>query len=129
MTNHIKGQCRTQATLFPEVLDDFVSEDNPVRIVDAFVNELDLQELGFERVQAKSTGRPGYHPAILSGLATLIGRNDFSDTDISGIDGLAWLDTTPSEMDSVPAPASSALLGLGLVAIGFFRKKKLNSSN
>ena len=65
MTNHIKGQCRTQATLFPEVLDDFVSEDNPVRIVDAFVNELDLQELGFERVQAKSKGRPGYHPAIL----------------------------------------------------------------
>ena len=65
MSKHIKGQCRTQATLFPEVLDDFVSEDNPVRIVDAFVNELDLQELGFERVQAKSKGRPGYHPAIL----------------------------------------------------------------
>ncbi|GBL04789.1 IS1182 family transposase [Glaciecola sp. KUL10] len=65
MSHHIKGQGRQQTTLFPEALDDFVSEDNPVRVIDIFVDEIDLSELGFERVYAKQTGRPGYHPATL----------------------------------------------------------------
>ncbi len=63
MSHHIKGQGRNQITLFPETLDDFVTEENPVRVVDAFVDELDLHALGFNRVIAKNTGRPGYHPA------------------------------------------------------------------
>lgn len=65
MTHHIKGQGRHQVTLLPEVLDDFVTEDNPVRVIDVFVDELQLDTLGFERVNAKQTGRPGYHPAIM----------------------------------------------------------------
>lgn len=65
MTQHIKGQGRHQVTLLPEVLDDFVTEDNPVRVIDVFVDELQLDALGFERVNAKQTGRPGYHPATM----------------------------------------------------------------
>lgn len=65
MTHHIKGQGRHQVTLLPEVLDDFVTEDNPVRVIDVFVDELQLDALGFERVNAKQTGRPGYHPATI----------------------------------------------------------------
>lgn len=52
-------------TLLPDALDDFVTEDNPVRVVDIFVDGLQLDSLGFRRVDAKRTGRPGYHPATL----------------------------------------------------------------
>ena len=65
MSRHITGQNRTQTSLFPEVLDDFVSEENPVRIIDIFVNELNLQDMGFHRVLPRKTGRPGYHPGTL----------------------------------------------------------------
>ena len=65
MTHHIKGQGRHQVALLPEALDDFVTEDNPVRVVDIFVDGLQLDSLGFERVSAKQTGRPGYHPATM----------------------------------------------------------------
>lgn len=65
MSSHIQGQGRSQVTLFPEALDDFVSDNNPVRVIDAFVDYLDLQNLGFERLTPKQTGRPGYHPATL----------------------------------------------------------------
>lgn len=65
MTGHIKGQGRHQATLLPEVLDDFINENNPVRVVDAFVEGLQLKALGFESAEAKLTGRPSYHPATL----------------------------------------------------------------
>lgn len=65
MAQHILGQSRTQTTLLPEVLDDFVTEDNPVQVVDVFVDGLDLQALGFEGVIAKGKGRPGYHPAVM----------------------------------------------------------------
>jgi len=61
----IEGEDRSQSTLFPEHLDDFVSDDNPVRVVDVFVDELDLAVLGFERVAPCVTGRPGYHPSVL----------------------------------------------------------------
>lgn len=65
MPRFIEGQDRQQVTLLPESLDDFIAEDNAVRVVDAFVNELDLQALGFEGTQAAETGRPSYHPAVL----------------------------------------------------------------
>jgi transposase len=60
MTRFIEGEDRRQGALLPGHLDDYVSDENPVRVIDVFVDELDLAELGFERVQAASTGRPGY---------------------------------------------------------------------
>lgn len=65
MKRFIQGEDRTQVTMFPELLDDYVAESNPVRVVDVFVDELDLSELGFEGVEPAATGRPAYHPAIL----------------------------------------------------------------
>ncbi len=62
---HIEGVNRFQTLLLPEAVDDYVGADNPVRFIDAFVDELDLEQAGFERVQAKATGRPGYNPADL----------------------------------------------------------------
>jgi transposase len=65
MKRFIEGEDRGQGALLPEHLDDYVTEDNPVRVVDVFVNELDLYSLGFERVRPARTGRPAYHPAVL----------------------------------------------------------------
>ena len=65
MKRFIEGEDRTQSTLFPERLDDYIAEDNPVRAIEAFIDELDLKTLGFERVEPHWTGRPGYHPATL----------------------------------------------------------------
>ena len=62
---HISGDDRSQLLLLPESVDDYVGPDNVVRFVEAFVDGLDLQAAGFGRVQAKATGRPGYHPADL----------------------------------------------------------------
>lgn len=63
MGRFIKGADRTQATLLPETIDDYVGEDNPVRVVDGFVDALDLAALGFDGVIPEETGRPSYHPA------------------------------------------------------------------
>ncbi len=65
MSRFIEGFGRSQATLFPERLEDWIAEDNPVRVIDLFVGELALYDLGFARVQPSSTGRPGYHPSCL----------------------------------------------------------------
>jgi transposase len=65
MKRFVQGECRTQSTLLPEQLDDYVSDTNPVRVVDVFVDELDLGTLGFEGVEPAATGRPAYHPASL----------------------------------------------------------------
>src|SRR5271165_1685942 len=62
---HISGFERSQILLLPEAVDDYVGADNPVRFIDAFVDELDLSAAGFVRVAAKATGRPGYGPADL----------------------------------------------------------------
>src|SRR5271166_5989243 len=62
---HIQGHDRSQILLLPEAVDDYVGADNPVRFIDAFVDELDLAAAGFVRVEAKATGRPGYAPADL----------------------------------------------------------------
>jgi transposase len=65
MTSFVSGADRTQGTMFPERLEDYVAEDNPVRVIDFFVDQLALGELGFGRVRAKLTGRPAYHPAVM----------------------------------------------------------------
>ena len=65
MKRFIEGECRTQTTLLPESIDDYITDTNPVRIVDVFVDELDLGKLGFEGIEPAATGRPAYHPAIL----------------------------------------------------------------
>ena len=52
-------------TLFPERLEDWIGEDNPARVIDVFVDELDLYELGFSGVDPEATGRPSYHPSVL----------------------------------------------------------------
>jgi transposase len=64
MSGFIKGADRSQVTLFPESLDDYVAEESPVRVIDVFVDELDLLSLGF-RTEPADTGRPGYHPATM----------------------------------------------------------------
>src|SRR5471030_1724673 len=65
MKRFIQGEHRGQSTLLPESLDDYVSDTNPVRVVDVFVDELDLVKLGFDGVIPADTGRPAYHPATL----------------------------------------------------------------
>jgi transposase len=61
----VDGADRSQITLFPECLEDWIGDDNPVRVIDVFVDELDLAVLGFSGVDPEVTGRPSYHPAIL----------------------------------------------------------------
>jgi transposase len=65
MKRFVEGADRSQCTLLPECLDDWVEESNPVRAVDAFVDALDLKQLGFDGVVPEATGRPSYHPAAL----------------------------------------------------------------
>ncbi len=65
MKRFVEGIDRSQSTMFPEQLDDWVGDDNPVRVVDVFVDELDLGGLGFVRVAPRATGRPSYHPSVL----------------------------------------------------------------
>jgi transposase len=65
MGRFVEGLDRTQTTLFPECLDDWIDGDNPVRVIDAFVDAIDLGELGFDGVVPEATGRPAYHPSVL----------------------------------------------------------------
>ncbi len=65
MKRFVEGVDRSQGTLFPERLEDWIGADNPVRVIDVFVDELDLGGLGFGRVAPQATGRPGYHPSVL----------------------------------------------------------------
>lgn len=65
MKRFISGESRNQITLLPECLDDYIGEDNPVRVIDLFVDELNLAILGFDGAKPALTGRPGYHPALL----------------------------------------------------------------
>jgi len=65
MKRFVEGECRDQSVLFPERLDDWIAEDNPVRAVDAFVEELDFSALGFDGAEPADTGRPAYHPGTL----------------------------------------------------------------
>src|ERR1700730_58642 len=65
MKRFVEGEDRRQGVLLPEFLDDYVSEENPVRVIDVFIEELDLAALGFEGVVPEATGRPAYHPGVL----------------------------------------------------------------
>ena len=65
MRRFVEGIDRGQATLFPECLEDWIGADNPVRVIDAFVDKLDLSRVGFDGVTPEGTGRPSYHPAVL----------------------------------------------------------------
>ncbi|MDI1289973.1 MAG: IS1182 family transposase, partial [bacterium] len=65
MARFVEGQDRRQGVLLPEYLDDYVAEENPVRVIDVFVDELDLGALGFAGVVPEVTGRPSYHPGLL----------------------------------------------------------------
>jgi transposase len=65
MKRFIEGTDRGQSTLFPEYLEDWIDENNSVRVIDVFVDELDLAELGFYGVAPEVTGRPAYHPSVL----------------------------------------------------------------
>ena len=65
MKRFIEGTDRGQSTLFPECLEDWIEENNPVQVIDVFVDELDLGELGFDGVAPELTGRPSYHPSVL----------------------------------------------------------------
>ena len=65
MTRFVEGVDRNQTTLFPESLDEYVSEDNPVRVIDLFVSQLELDKMGFSGIEPSDTGRPSYHPSTL----------------------------------------------------------------
>jgi transposase len=65
MKRFVEGIDRGQSTLFPECLEDWICEDNPVCVIDAFVEELDLAELKFCGFDPEATGRPPYHPSVM----------------------------------------------------------------
>lgn len=65
MKRFVEGEDRAQVTLLPKCLDDYIAEDNPVRVIDVFIDELDLRNLGFDGVVPAVTGRTAYHPAVL----------------------------------------------------------------
>ena len=65
MKRFVGGTDRGQSTLFPECLEDWICEDNPVRAIDVFVDQLALSALGFGGVDPEATGRPSYHPSVL----------------------------------------------------------------
>jgi transposase len=65
MKRFVEGEDRRQGVLLPEFLDDDVSEENPVRVIEVFVEELELGALGFEGVVPEATGRPAYHSGLL----------------------------------------------------------------
>ena len=70
MKRFVEGADRGQSTLLPECLDDWIDEENPVRAVDAFIDTLDLKDLGFDGVEPAATGRPAFHPSVLLKLYT-----------------------------------------------------------
>ena len=65
MNRFIEGENKYQSTLFPEILDEYIAENNPVRVVEVFIEELDLNQLGFHKVNPHVNGRPSYHPSVL----------------------------------------------------------------
>ena len=88
MGRFVEGEDRRQSFLLPASLDDYVTEDNPVRVVEAFIDELDLAALGFDGVRPAATGRPAYHPSTLlkiylTATSTASSRADGSSAKLS----------------------------------------------
>ena len=111
MKRFIEGEDRGQSTLFPERLEDWIGEDNPVRVIDVFVDELDLGDLGFVRAAPEATGRPGYHPSVLLKLyiyGYLPHGSVASSLENSGDFGLGATSGTPGVQGST---ATGARLG------------------
>lgn len=73
---YIDGIDRKRKISFPESLDDYITEDNPVRIIDAFVDSLDLEGLGFKKVKPSDTGRPGHNPRTILKLYIWVYEQD-----------------------------------------------------
>ena len=73
---YIEGEDRKQTVLFPEVLDDYIREENPVRFIDVFIEGLNLSELGFLKAIPKETGRPPYDPGDLLRLCVWVSESD-----------------------------------------------------
>jgi transposase len=65
MKRFVECADRTQVNLLPDCIDDYVGTDNPVQVIEAFVEQLDLREMGFESVDPEATGRPAYHPSVM----------------------------------------------------------------
>ncbi len=72
MKRFVQGEARAQMSLLPECLDDYVSDENPVRVVEAFIDGLKLEKLGFAGVVPQVTGRPSYHPSVMFTHASII---------------------------------------------------------
>ena len=72
MAGFVAGVDRGQATLLPECLEDWVDESNPIRVIDAFVDALDLRKLGFEGMDPADIGRPAYHPSVHSSSTSTV---------------------------------------------------------
>ena len=90
MAGFIEGVDRGQLSLLPESLDQWVEESNPVRVIDAFVEQLDLEELGFKLAAPADLGRPGYNPALhlklyIYGYSTAFNRAGGSSASASAI--------------------------------------------
>ena len=98
MRRFVEGTDRGQSTLFPECLEDWIDEDNPVRVIDVFVEELDLGELGFGGVDPEATGRPSYHPSVCC-------RRDEC--------GLSWALSHPEAQESTPIVIGASKCPLG----------------
>ena len=82
MHRFIDGEDRLQQTLLPNSLEDYVSEENPVRVIEVFIDELDLAALGFAGMTPAATGRPAYHPSTLLKIYLL-----YEDLGVNGPDG------------------------------------------
>jgi len=65
MPRFVEAEPRSQATLFPERIEDYIGDENPVRALDAFVDMLDIEKIGFSGMMPKVTGRPAYHPSTM----------------------------------------------------------------
>ena len=123
MSRYIEGQDRQQVTLLPECLDDFIADDNTVRIVDAFINELDLVGLGFDGAKPAATGRPSYHPSVLLklylyGLCSKVARPGFGHTGLSAFSGCGH-STASSTLKAAVSPIRTPqpLLSVGLAQL------------
>ena len=122
MKRFVEGEDRLQGILLPEFLDDYVAEDNLVRVIDVFVDELDLRALGFEGVDPEATGRPAYHPATLLkiylyGYLNRIQSSRRLERETQRNIELMWLTPTAPDRDRRLPPRQRACDPRGLCAV------------